>query len=202
MTIGRLFETLRRWRQSRRDDGEQFTPSGADLRQLTEHLFYELQMTFDLADVLSSAFASPPASPTDLLVRNALLEAFTIHVRQLIDFFWSERSPKWKQTQQGAYAADYFKAGEWKRLRPRRPQMLNRPLSGKVGWGVAHLTYPRGRVTAQEKEWEPLRMCVALMPAARCFVDNVDPAKFDAQWFVHIEPCLDRFAAKYGAVTP
>jgi hypothetical protein len=74
------------------------------------------------------------ASPTDQLVRNALLEAFTIHVRQLIDFFWSERSSKWKQTQQGAYAADYFEPGEWRRLRPQRPQMPNRPLSGKVGW--------------------------------------------------------------------
>jgi hypothetical protein len=176
--------------------------SDADLPQLTEHLHYELQMTFDLADVLGSAFAGPPASPTDQLVRNALLEAFTIHVRQLINFFWGARSPNWKQTQQGAYAADYFDADEWKSLRPARPQMLSRPLPGKVGWGVAHLTYPRARVTTQQKQWEPPMMCARLMPAARCFIDNVDPAKFDPRWFVHIEPCLDKFEAKYGADTP
>jgi hypothetical protein len=179
-----------------------FTPSDADLRKLSEHLFYEVQMTFDLVDMLNTAFTSPVASPQMLLVRNAMLEAFTIHVRQLVDFFWGERSPKWKQTQRGAFAADFFDRGEWRQLRPQRPQALNRPLTGKVGWGVAHLTYPRAYVTPQQKRWQPLDMCASLMPAARAFIDHVDAAKFDAQWFVQMEPCLDRFTAKYGSVTP
>jgi hypothetical protein len=86
-----------------------FTPSADELRLLTEHLYYEIQMTFDLADVL--VFATPPVRPLDQLVRNALLEAFTIHVRQLIDFFWSKRSSGRTVTLRDAYAADYFEPG-------------------------------------------------------------------------------------------
>jgi hypothetical protein len=197
----KIGDALRQWWRDR-GKGELFAPSDADLHELSEHLYYEVMMTFDLADVLNAAFVMPGGPPQAHLVRNALLEAFTIHVRQLVDFFWSERSLKWKLTQRGAYAADYFDPGEWKRLRPTRPQALDRVLTGKVGWGVAHLTYPRAHVTPTQKQWEPLKMCAALELAVRCFVDNVDPAKFDPQWFPHIEPCLDRFKAKYGAVTP
>jgi hypothetical protein len=45
-------------------------------------------------------------------------------------------------------------------------------------------------------------MCAALAPTARIFIDKVDPAKFDARFFSYIKPCLDRFDAKYGSVTP
>jgi hypothetical protein len=46
-----------------------------DLRQLTEHFFDEVQMTFDLADVLNTVFATPVTTPQAQLVRNAVLEA-------------------------------------------------------------------------------------------------------------------------------
>jgi hypothetical protein len=144
----------RQWWRARGSKGEQFTPSDEELRKLTEHLQYEVLMTFDLADALASMFMAPPSKPLDLLVRNALLEAFVIHIRQLVEFFWRDRSPKRKVTQQGAYAADYFEPGEWKLLRPARPNRLDRLLTGKVGWGVVHLTYGRARSTPKDKEWE------------------------------------------------
>lgn len=143
---------------------------------------------------------APPSSQLDVVVRNTLVEAFTIHIRQLVEFFWDDRRPN--ATLKGAYAADYFEPGEWKRLRPGRPQRLNRPLTGKVGWGVAHLTYDRARSTLLDKQWEAAHMCAALAPTVRLFIDNVDSSKFDRPLFDQIGPCVDRFDAKYGSVTP
>jgi hypothetical protein len=167
------------------------TPSEEDLRLLSEHLHYEIQMTFDLASVvLTGGYAT--AHP---ILRNAMVEAFTIHVRQLIDFFWSGRT---RRNPRDAFAADYFDSHEWVSIRPNRPRELGEDLWQKVGWGVVHLTYGRAHVTAEQKEWRPVEICVALTPAVLCFVDNVDPSKLDPAWFDHVRPCVERFHALLG----
>jgi hypothetical protein len=109
---GDVAAALRQWWRDRRAKDEQFAPSDEELRQLSEHFVYEIEMTFDLADVLVSSFTARPTSREEEVVRNALIESFTIHVRQLIDLFWSARSPKWKLTLRDAYAADYFEPGK------------------------------------------------------------------------------------------
>jgi hypothetical protein len=71
---------------------KRFTPSADELRLLTEHLCYELQMTFDLALRLVNQRRQPPP------IHNAMTESFPMHVRQLTDFFWKERSSNPKQS--------------------------------------------------------------------------------------------------------
>lgn len=150
---------------------EPSTSSAEDLRSLSEHLFYEVQMTFGLATYL----VSTRGTVTNLVTRNAEIEAFTIHVRQLIDFLWKDRPEGSASTD--AYAADYFAPGEWAKIRPERPAILNNALRRKVGWGVAHLTYDRARSTFDDKQWDPVALAGALAPAVICFADNVDPSK-------------------------
>ena len=176
-----------------------YTPTDAERHMLSEHLQYDIQMTFDLSDVLFSLFVGPPATPLDQVVRNALLESFLVRARSVVEFLWHDR-----RKQEDALAADYFPPGDWKRMRPDRPQRLNRLVTQKVGWGAMHLTYPRARTTGnpQAKQWEPVRMCAALEPTARLFIDNVVAAQFDPHWFNDIERVLDRFKAQYGHVTP
>jgi hypothetical protein len=157
---------------------EPSTPSAKDLRSLSEHLFYEVQMTFGLATYL----VSTPGTVTNLVTRNAEIEAFTIHVRQLIDFLWKDRPEGSASTD--AYAADYFAPGEWAKLRPERPAILNNALRRKVGWGVAHLTYDRARSTFDDKQWNPVALAGALAPAVICFADTVEPSKLAAE---HLE---------------
>jgi hypothetical protein len=60
------------------------TPASQELLALSEHLFYEVQMTFSLATFLAEA----QGAVSNQISRNAEIEAFTIHVRQLIDFLW------------------------------------------------------------------------------------------------------------------
>jgi hypothetical protein len=173
-----------------------FTPTPDDLRQLSEHLAYEVQTTFDLAAALIPTSGKPHAS---MVVRNALLEAFTIHVRLLAGFLWGERPAE--QTELAAYAADYYAPEEWARIRPTRPPELDPVVSSKVGSGVAHLTYRHGHAMPDGREWSPIKICTALDPAIRCFIDNVDRTKLDPAWFDLIRPRLDTFKSSYG-VTP
>jgi hypothetical protein len=150
-----------------------FTPSTDDVRQLSEHLTYEVIMTFSLARLL----AKPQVTVFDRAILNAELEAFTIHMRQLIDFLWGDRSER--PDSEDAFALDYFPPGAWARLRPKQPAILTRALRQKVGWGVAHLTYRRRWVTVLEKQWQPIALAQALAPAVICFAENVDPSKLD-----------------------
>jgi hypothetical protein len=147
-----------------------YTPSEDELRLLSEHLCYEVEMTYSLALWLA-AFAG-----VDQLVHNAVLESFTIHLRQLIDFFWPSGNRRVGDNPD-ALAADFFEEGEWDRLRPERPVVLSEAVGHKVGWGVAHLTYGRAGVTPDEKEWGFVELAEALAPAVIAFVDNVDPEK-------------------------
>jgi hypothetical protein len=154
---------------------EPFTPTPDDLRLLSEHLLYEVQMTFYLAAVLGEA-RIPVLHQMSL---NAQIEAFTIHVRQMIDFLWLDRSQSPESSD--VYAADYFAPGEWAGLRPERPEILNAALRRKIGWGVAHLTHKRALSTESDKQWDFLGIGRALAPAVICFADNVDRGKLVPQ---------------------
>jgi hypothetical protein len=158
-----------------------WTPSEDDLRLLSEHLHYEVMMTFGLARFL----VETQGTVLNQLMRNAEIEAFTIHVRQLIDFLWTDRSER--PTSTDAFASDYFAPREWAKLRPERPTILSDALHRKVGWGVAHLTYGRARSTLQDKQWNPIALAQALGPAVICFADNVDRGRLEAKYLDDIK---------------
>lgn len=164
---------------------DRFTPSDDELRLLTEHLYYEVSMAFELTLTLATHRIDHP------FVLNATVEVIPIHLRQLIDFFWSKRSSNTK-TQRDAFAADYFDPGLWAGLRPNLPGMLAAARE-KAGWGVAHITYGRANVTAEQKQWPLPSMCDALVPVVECFLDNVDPSKLDPVWFSEIRAVVERF---------
>ena len=115
-------------------------------------------MTFFLAGRLIDT----QGTVLDWSARNAEIESFTIHVRQLIDFFWGEQPQT--ESKRDAFAADYFDAGEWPRLRPERPEVLSKAVRKKVGWGIAHLTYDRAWSTPADKHWPVVDPASALAP--------------------------------------
>jgi hypothetical protein len=152
----------------------EWLPSADDRLMLSEHLFYEIQMTFDLAGRL----CRPVAGPLDITERNSQVEAFAIHVRQLIDFFWGER--RRTEDKMDAFAADYFVPGHWDAIRPDRPAVLTEELRRKVGWGVAHLTYDRAWTPPAGKNWDVERLAGALVAVVLEFAASVDQSQFSA----------------------
>jgi len=201
----RFGKARRRVRQRRPSDeaarlravaqGEPSSPTAEDLWLLSEHIYYEVQMTFELAVITLATyqFIHP-------LTRNAQVEALPMHVRQLVDFFWKERSSNPKYARD-AFAADYFAPGTWSKLRPERPELLGEVWE-KAGWGVAHLTYGRAHVVPERKLWEPVTICHALAPIVLCFADNVDRSKLNPAWFDSMRPCVERFLATVAHMRP
>ena len=165
-----------------------YTPGAEDLYRLGEHLFYEVVMLYRLPPLV---IHSPGLYPQD--TRNALIEAFTIHVRQLIDFFWPEGA-RHKST---ALASDYFDRDEWEGLRPGRPEILSEALRQKVGWGVAHLTYDRAWAPPEEKGWDFVGLARAFAPAVICFADHVGPDRLDPAY----PQAMKAYAAEFLAAS-
>jgi hypothetical protein len=99
---------------------KRWTPDADDRQGLTEHLFYEVQMAFFLAAQLDA----PTGSRLDVSLRNAQIEAFNLHLRQLTEFFWGE--PGRERAERYAYAVDFYSDGEWERVRPDLPTILVR----------------------------------------------------------------------------
>lgn len=143
-------------------------------------------MTFELIGLLVGWTYWHPKHQAAL---NAQIEAFTIHVRQLIGFLW----PDGRARKRDALAAHYFEPGEWERLRPERQDVIDEALSRKIGWGVAHLTYDRARGTPEDKQWPFLRIGQALAPALRCFLEHVDRSRLEAEDYNHMRASVEGF---------
>lgn len=149
-----------------------WNPNADELRKLSEHLLYELEMTFALASRLDSGAGTVP-NPNAM---NAEVEAFAMHLRLLIEFFWMDKQQTVER--RDAFAADYFEPGVWQRLRPDRPGPLDKRFYKRVGWGAAHLTYNRVDESAKNSWWDVRQHVLPLARVASCFLANVDPDKF------------------------
>jgi hypothetical protein len=165
-------------------------PSSRDLNLLSEHLCYEVEMTCSLA----AWMLEPPTE--DMLTRNAVLESWTIHVRQLIDFLWPQHRHGGENPD--ALAADLCADGEWDQLRPERPDVLSEAIRNKIGWGVAHLTYGRARSKPEDKQWDVIALTRALAPALIVFVDSVEPEKLDPEHVQRMKWCAEAWGGRGG----
>jgi hypothetical protein len=159
-----------------------WTPDAADLEMLTEHLFYEVQMTFFLAAQLDT----PTGSRLDASLRNAQIEALVLHLRQLTEFLWGE--PEREREERHAFAADYFPDGEWVRLRPELPSILV-----PSGPGFARLGYGQAWVRPADKVWDLVTQAFAIAPVVKRFADSVDHSQFTAGYVSGMRICAEIF---------
>jgi hypothetical protein len=115
--------------------------SNESLRNASNFLHYELGMFQKCSQGLASGILG--IGP----LQNAVLEAFTIHVRALLDFFYPGKSP-WPDD----VLAEHF-IPDWAIRRPAISDLLLKAHS-RVGKEVAHLTYTREKVTPETKPWD------------------------------------------------
>jgi hypothetical protein len=125
----------------------------AELLQFSdEHLFHELNMTFQTAAALTDSKPCP--------VTSALIESFAIHARNLIEFLCIR--PK-----DGYVAAEHFfeNPGDWNAKMP--PALAK--IYGRASAEVSHLTTDRQSGIPPEKEWNPDSVIKEIEPIARDF---------------------------------
>jgi len=108
------------------------------LASASDHLHYEIMMLRFTALELSGRQAEESQG------KNALLESFAIHVRNLRSFFCKKST----NLQNEMLAIDYLK--DWT---PPRSEYLDK-LEGKINEQISHLSYKRLTISEEAKSWE------------------------------------------------
>lgn len=131
-----------------------------ELREIAGILLYEKGMMFYTASSLAS-------EQTDHLLRNALLESFVIHARNLIAFIWSESS-----NSDDVLAEDFFPDPQnWRSARPEMSTLLSES-KRRVNKLAAHLTYTRLSISGAQKVWRFIDIARELQTVFELFVQS------------------------------
>jgi hypothetical protein len=136
--------------------------SGAKVTAIAEHLEYELKMLWATGAELLTA------TPGTWAQKNALVEAFALHTRNLVDFFYTPA------TGDDVVAQHFFgQAGRWNAVRPPLSTTL-KTSKARANKEISHLTYGRLKVTTQAKHW-PVRPIISELEAVLAvFLDRAD----------------------------
>lgn len=115
-----------------------------------EHVAYEIDMFFGMVEVLirpSVIGATSAAEATRF--KNALIEVFAIHLRNLVDFLYLERLQP-----TDVVATDFCATGAWEAVKPPITSSLE-AARVRANKEIAHLTSQRIAGTPPEKAWDP-----------------------------------------------
>lgn len=147
--------------------------SDQELRQYSrEHVHYELWMFLRLGQYLMES--PQPGDDQGRVIRNAVIESFVIHLRNLIAFLYSVRV----QTKD-IIAADYFlDAGNWYTKRPpiSRELRVARERSHKE---IIHLTTERISGTPPQKGWPVSALVREIKQLMGSFADLASTERLD-----------------------
>ncbi len=146
-----------------------------DETQLSEmarrHLAYEIKMVRETAQALRGKGIGPRS------FRNAMLETFLIHYRNLLDFFYADKR---RSLSHDVRAADFV--ADYPRWRERRPRMDKEATSNRerVNAQLAHLTYRR--LKYEERHWSDRRMARQIEEILQIFIEQLPPHR--RRWFL------------------
>jgi hypothetical protein len=176
-----------------------------DLKEAFNHLFYEIWMMNRLAAILkgnnNSLPTSTPVSYThttettvldrstgiikgsqnnyegDILqvTNNALIEAFAIHIRSLLDFFYAKG-------QDDDVSAEHFfsSAAMWENIKPPKTKEEVKTIKVRVNKEIVHLTYARQDV--KSKVWPFIEIQDDLNKAISIFTKTVPNNLLGNRW--------------------
>lgn len=142
-------------------------------------------MTFFLA----AQIGAPTGSRLDVSARNAQIEAFTLHLWQLSEFFWRDPPPPRARRERDAFAADYFPDGEWARIRPGRPAIIAKIAGAPERTRLAYSNWVR----PADLLWDVVTQAFALAPVVMCFADAVDRSQFTPGYVNGMRVCAEMF---------
>ena len=173
----------------------------ADARDASEHVLYEIEMFCSIAAYLELGAVDDAVRklPHDgLVVRNAMIEAFQLHARQLLDLFTGKDSRD--------MSAPDFTTAKWSQL--KRSQRRRADWE-RFSQRVAHLSLSRAKFTAQQQRVHSRRIRRDLGADIQRFLDAVDENrvcqdfKFRARVALTLsEPRRDQLHTVVGPIEP
>ncbi len=130
-----------------------------------EHLRYELWMFLRLGEFLPDVPDSQ--NQQEKVVGNALIEAFVVHLRNLIGFLYPD-----KVASLDVIAEDYFSDPEtWELIRPHISRILHEARD-RAHREIAHLTTARISGTPPRKAWPIAALIAEMRVLLKLFADH------------------------------
>lgn len=129
----------------------------------SKHLKYEIDMFIHTARLIESKRISGG-------IGDAVLESWVLHLRNLIDFFYTEKK------QDDIVIADFMEGDEWKGHFPEYTSELRRAKS-RANKEMAHLSLSRVGIQTEDRQWAVGALTNALLDRAKAFVESVDEKK-------------------------
>jgi hypothetical protein len=163
-----------------------------DYPRASEDLLYEIHMIYLLRGYFAERVldqALQTRSDHGLPARNAAIESFAIHVRNVIAFLYVART---RSAADDLFADDYvtdFRA--YKKARPAKGSTLGSAVVNRIHRQIAHLSHARGGYAPEERVWLYDEICEALDPVVRSFLSYVDPTKVSADFVDEVQHVLD-----------
>lgn len=147
---------------------ERAKPTEDELRAFSQHLLYEIEMMGETTRLLA-VVDRMDASRQRTTLRNALLEAWALHVRNLLGFLYDTRAGK------GDGIAPDFIGSTWGSLRGPKPDVL-RVAHTKASKEIAHMSYVRSTISDEDREWHPTPIIAAIGKTMHAFLKAVPAA--------------------------
>ena len=144
-----------------------------ELNQASEALLYEYRMLLTSAGFLGSQIAAD----SDLAL--CVLESFLVHLRNLLDFFYSE--PK---RASDCSAGDYLPdVAAWRQEIEEHLLSPTNEILRRIHKDLAHLTYDRIGKEPEDRQWEVTRIALAVVRVMTAFRRDVpDRDSFSRKW--------------------
>jgi hypothetical protein len=139
--------------------------SPQNLALASDHLYYEITMLRFTACQLAARQAECDEP------KNALLESFAVHVRNLRNFFFKKK-PSLKDEM---LAIDYL--DNWN---PPKSEYLGR-IEGKINAEISHLSYKRIEISPEAQNWKVDLIVAELEGVLTAFLQGVPDAHLGAR---------------------
>jgi hypothetical protein len=140
-----------------------------ELRQQSLHVFWHLRQVLGLSAHLERRRREGHEVLLDPVDAGAL-EAFAIHARALVDFFWRARHEQSGAWAHDAIASDWMTTNRWD---PGAVPDELRNVRAQAGAGVAHISYRR-LDRSRDWSWKHLDVAHRLAYWFACFAQDAD----------------------------
>lgn len=157
------------------------TISQKKLRRTAEHVYYEISM-FHFTTIYLEKMRNPP-----IYLVNALLESWCIHLRNLLDFFYTSTANRYRDD---VLAEDYISdLQQFKQTRAKTRTFAH--IKKRVAKQIAHLTYHRNVYNRKTKPWPYKQIYGQIYPTVTAFYDSLPKHKRRWLHFIELKKVID-----------
>lgn len=154
------------------------------LKRSAEHVYYEIWMLHS-ATMRLQVLLNSQTKDQELL--NSILESWCSHLRNLLDFFYTPQSKRYKDDM---LAEDFV--SDLRSFKKQRTAKKNfKHIHKRVNKQIAHLTYHRNRYNIKTKLWHFRDEYAEIYQTLIAFYESLSPHRKKWLHFVELKKVID-----------